>query len=108
MAYTLAYLTSPVPNIPNKDRRGGEGGTPRARPPDRHEHFGTEEAALRRARDLFPAADWLELRLYGPDGRLLATQTAIARRLGLDPAEATDNHDAAGAFEASHNEGELP
>jgi hypothetical protein len=108
VAYTLAYLTSPVPNIPDKDGRVGEGGTPRARPPDRHEHFGTEEAALRRARLLFPASDWLDLRLYGPDGRLLATQAVIAERLGLDAAQATDNPGPPDAFEAGHTKGQLP
>ena len=82
MAYTLAYLTSPVPGIPDPD--GG------ARPRDRQEHFGTEEAALRRASELLPPADWLDLRLYGPDGRLLATQEALVSHLrAVSPSGAT-------------------
>ena len=88
MAYTLAYLTSPVPGIPDPSGRPGQLDTAQpanhARPPDRREHFGTEDAAYARARTLFPAADWLDLRLYGPDGRLLATQGEIAKRIGAD------------------------
>lgn len=87
MAYTLAYLTSPVPTIPDPARSPHQ-----PRGPDRREHFGTEEAALRRARELLPASPWLELRLYGPDGRMIAAQPAIAERLGLD------NPDAPGTF----------
>jgi hypothetical protein len=75
VAYTLAWLTSRVPSIPGP---AGLGGTP----PARREHFGTEEAALRRARELLPAAPWLDLRLFGPDGRLIADQAALARRVG--------------------------
>ena len=91
MAYTLAYLASPVPSIPDPAR----GRQHHPRPPDRREHFGTEAAALMRAREMFPAAGWLQLRLYGPDGRLLADQSAIADRLGLD------NPDRRPAFEGS-------
>ena len=102
MAYTLAYLTSPVPNIPDPVGKPGQiekaGQTHHARPADRREHFGSEDAALRRARELFPAADWLELRLYGPDGRLLANQAAIAERLGLD------NRDRTAAFDTDQTE----
>lgn len=75
MAYTLAYLASPVPVIPEVT------GVRTPRGPDRREHFGTEMAALRRAAELLPGADWLDLRLYGPDGRLLADQDALAARL---------------------------
>jgi hypothetical protein len=78
LAYTLAYLVSRVPNIPGHEQLAT------ARPPDRHEHFGTEQAALRRAAELLPAADWLDMRLYGPDGRLLAAQETLAARLGLE------------------------
>ena len=76
MAFTLAYLASPVPLIPDPDR------PPPPRPPDRREHFGSEEAALRRASELLPGTDWLDLRLYGPDGRQLAAQGELAERLG--------------------------
>ena len=87
MAYTLAYLTSPVPGIPDRDASGSSNSVAsshRSRPPDRREHFGTEQSALRRARELFPASEWLDLRLYGPDGRLLADQSTIAAKLGID------------------------
>ena len=75
MAYVLAYLVSRVPTIPAPDDVRMQ------HPPDRREHFGTEEAALRRASELLPAADWLDLRLFGPDGRLLAGQEALRARL---------------------------
>lgn len=75
MAYTLAYLLSRVPTIPERDRLRA------SLPPDRREHFGTEEAALRRVRELLPAAEWLSLRLFGPDGRLLADQAALEARI---------------------------
>ena len=88
MAYTLAYLLSPVPTIPDP-----AGATHQPRLPDRREHFGTEEAALRRARELLPASPWLDLRLYGPDGRLIATQSTLAERLGVD------NHGEPGALD---------
>ena len=57
---------------------------------------------MRRARDLLPAADWLELRLYGPDGRLLANQALIVDRLGLD------NRDQPGAFVSDQAEDRAP
>ena len=82
MPFTLAYLDSPVPSIPT---RPGPEGRERARPADRQEHFGTREAALRRAAFLLPGPDWLELRLYGPDGRRLADQAQLAADLGVDP-----------------------
>jgi hypothetical protein len=78
MPYTLAFLHDPVPSIPSAgdERRDG------ARPADRQEHFGTEDAALRRAAELLPGPDWMDLRLYGPDGRRLFDQAALAARLG--------------------------
>lgn len=75
MPYVLAYAVSRVPSIPAPDH------VRMNVPPDRREHFGTEEAALRRAGELLPAADWLDLRLFGPDGRLLAGQEALRARL---------------------------
>lgn len=76
MAFTLAWLVSRVPSIPTHM------GT-RGLPPDRREHFGTEDAAMRRVRELLPAAEWIDLRLFGPDGRLIAGQHALEARLGL-------------------------
>ena len=82
MAYTLAWLVSRVPSIPGRASTGSAGGTREGGlPPHRREHFGTEEAALRRARELLPAAEWIDLRLFGPDGRLLADQHALAAKL---------------------------
>ncbi len=97
MAYTLAYLTSSVPGIPDPAGKSGRLVPAHARPPDRREHFGTEEAAMRRACELLPGSVWLDLRLYGPDGRLLATQDALAERLGLD------NRGGPAAFEAAES-----
>jgi hypothetical protein len=103
MAFTLAYLSSPVPEIPDPVAKPGQlekaGLAHPPRPPDSREHFGTEAAAMRRAGEMLPASDWLDLRLYGPDGRLLATQSALAARLGLD------NPGPAAAFEADQTEG---
>jgi len=79
MPFTLAYLDSPVPAIPDHVRQ--EHGHA-ARPQDRREHFGTEDAALRRAAEMLPGPDWLDLRLYGPDGRRIAEQVELAARLG--------------------------
>ena len=92
MAFTLAYLTSAVPSIPDP-----AGAAHQPRVPDRREHFGSEESALRRAREMLPARAWLDLRLYGPDGRLLATQAQIASRLGVP--ETDDNPPDDGALE---------
>ena len=71
MAYTLAYVASPVPPIPPRE------GIRTPRGPDRREHFGTEDAALRRAAEMLPGAEWLDLRLYGPDGRLMADHPTL-------------------------------
>lgn len=121
MAFTLAYLVSRVPQIPRqasptqtaareagtregvtreaggRETGGREAGS-RGLPPDRREHFGTEEAALRRVRELLPAAEWIDLRLFGPDGRMIAGQHALEARLGLtrDPPEAGDGQPAPG------------
>ncbi len=76
MPFTLAYLDSPVPGIPDGPGRAN-------RPPDRQEHFGTEEAARRRAASLLPGPAWLDLRLYGPDGRLIAGPERLAAELGV-------------------------
>ena len=103
MAYTLAWATSPVPTIPDP-----AGATHQPRLPDRREHFGTEEAALRRARELLPGSSWLDLRLYGPDGRLIATQGAIAARAGVDNPglddPTLDNHGEQAAFSPERKE----
>ncbi|MBB3173203.1 hypothetical protein FHR90_001021 [Endobacter medicaginis] len=79
MVYTLAFVDSPVPSIPP---RGA------ARPPapsDRREHFGTPEAALRRAAAMMPVPAWRRLRLFGPDGALIADHAAILARLEAEP-----------------------
>ncbi len=78
MPYTLAFRNEPVPGIPPPPA-----GTldQRRRPvdlqPDRHEHFGTREAALGRVAEMLPAPSWLNLRLFGPDGRHIAGQAAL-------------------------------
>ncbi len=91
MAFTLVYVVSRVPQIPQHSGSAQAGSAqagvahagPRGLPPDRREHFGTEEAALRRVRELLPAAEWIDLCLFGPDGRLIAGQHALETRLGL-------------------------
>lgn len=83
MPFTLAFQASPVPAIPTHPGQ-------QARPADRHEHFGTEALALRRAADLLPGPDWLDLRLYGPDGIRLATQAQLLSRLETMPDEVRD------------------
>ena len=83
MPYTLAYLDSPVPGIPLPP---GEDWARRGRRADRQEHFGTEQAALRRAAELLPGPAWRDLRLFGPDGRRIASQTELPTRLRVaDP-----------------------
>ena len=91
MPFTLAYLDSPVPGIPPGPGNAG-------RPPDRREHFGTEDAARRRAGALLPGPDWLDLRLYGPDGRLIAGPERLAAELGVNIVQ----HDAAEAAGEGH------
>ena len=73
MAFTLAFPDTSVPPIP--DPAG------RTRAPDRHEHFGTEEAALARAAVLIAGNEWFDLRLYGPDGRQIADRHGLRDRL---------------------------
>jgi hypothetical protein len=84
MPYILAFCDEPVPSIPQPPvAEAGSGAAWRAaRTPDRREHFGTEEAALRRAVELLPAPPWRQLRLYGPDGVRIADQAALEMRLG--------------------------
>ena len=79
MAYTLSYRVSRVPSIPTQAHptRAGE----RDSTADRREHFGTEEAALRRVRELLPAAEWIGLSLFGPDGRMIAGQEQLEARV---------------------------
>lgn len=83
MPYILAFCDEPVPSIPQPPVTDtASGAAARAgRAPDRREHFGTEEAALRRAFELLPAPAWRQLRLYGPDGVRIADQTALEMRL---------------------------
>jgi hypothetical protein len=80
MPFTLAYLDSPVPGIPTAP---GSTQAAAGRPADRQEHFGTEDAALRRAAALLPGPDWFDLRLYGPDGRLIAGPDQLSAKLGI-------------------------
>lgn len=80
MPFTLAYLDSPVPGIPLAP---GQDGPTRGRPVDRQEHFGTEQAALRRVAELLPGPAWRDLRLFGPDGRRIANQAELTARLGV-------------------------
>ena len=86
MAYILAFSDEPVPTIPRapSDEEAGRGGGTGGRAADRREHFGTEEAALRRAAELLPAPSWRQLRLYGPDGLRIADQAELERRLARD------------------------
>ena len=79
MAFTLSYRVSRVPPIPAQAHPARADG--RSAVADRQEHFGTEEAALRRVGELLPAAEWIGLRLFGPDGRLLAGQEQLQARL---------------------------
>ncbi|WP_428376735.1 hypothetical protein [Lichenicoccus sp.] len=82
MPYTLAFTNEPVPGIPPPPAAGSEEQRrPVDLPPDRHEHFGTREAALDRASELLPAPPWFNLRLFGPDGRHIADQAALERLL---------------------------
>lgn len=76
MAYTLAYLRDSVPKVPAP----GEDAT-LARP-DVNEHFGSEDSALDRAAGLFAAGGIARMRLYGPDGHLIADAEALLDRLG--------------------------
>ena len=80
MPFTLAYLDSPVPGIPLPP---GQDWVTRGRPADRQEHFGSEQAALKRAAELLPAPAWRDLRLFGPDGRRLFDQTELTAQLGV-------------------------
>lgn len=85
MPFTLIFCDSPVPSIPPTP--GLDGAVPpamsRVQPEGRQEHFGTEDAALKRAAALLPGPAWLDLRLFGPDGRQLAGQAQLAARLGV-------------------------
>ncbi len=86
MTYILAFCDEPVPLIPrvpgSEAAADAAPGAPQpARAPDRREHFGTEEAALRRVVELLPAPAWRQLRLYGPDGVRIADQEALETRL---------------------------
>lgn len=85
MPYTLAFRSEPVPGIPPPPTAEGDA---RRRPgdlqPDRHEHFGTREAALGRAVEMLPAPAWLNLRLFGPDGRHIANQASLERLVAVE------------------------
>lgn len=84
MPYILAFSDEPLPSIPQPPVEGiaAPGAGHAARAPDRREHFGTEEAALRRLAELLPAPAWRQLRLYGPDGVRIADQAELEARLG--------------------------
>ena len=84
MSYTLAFRDEPVPAIPEPPADDAEAAAApgASRIPDRREYFGTEEAALRRVRELLPAPAWRHLRLYGPDGARIADQAALEARFG--------------------------
>ncbi|NVN29951.1 hypothetical protein HUK83_06330, partial [Endobacter medicaginis] len=43
------------------------------------------EAALRRAAAMMPVPAWRRLRLFGPDGALIADHAAILARLEAEP-----------------------
>lgn len=83
MTYILAFRDEPVPSIPRPPASDNASpvAPPPVRSPDRREHFGTEEAALRRVVELLPAPAWRQLRLYGPDGVRIADQTGLEQRL---------------------------
>lgn len=83
MSYILAFSDEPVPLIPRPPapESGAADGVQNPQAPLRREHFGTEEAALRRVAELLPAPSWRQLRLYGPDGTRIADQAALERRL---------------------------
>ena len=84
MPYILAFRDEPLPSIPSLpvDGAASPGVGQPARAPDRREHFGTEEAALRRVVELLPAPAWRQLRLYGPDGVRIADQAGLEVLLG--------------------------
>jgi len=83
MTYILAFCDEPVPLIPHPPTSGSGSTIPGfARAPNRREHFGTEEAALRRVVELLPAPAWRQMRLYGPDGVRIADQAALEMRFG--------------------------
>ena len=83
MTYILAFCDEPLPQIPRVPTH--DAALPAeaqiGRAPDRKEHFGTEEAALRRVVELLPAPVWRQLRLYGPDGVRIADQAGLETRL---------------------------
>lgn len=97
ISYILAFCDEPLLSIPqvpapqvpahevpaHEVSAAGQGHGARA--PDRQEYFGTEEAALRRIRELLPAPAWRQLRLYGPDGARIADQAGLEQRLGYHP-----------------------
>ena len=81
MSYILAFRDEPVPAIPEPPVEGGAQPAGGGRMPDHREHFGTREAALRRAAELLPAPAWRRLRLYGPDGARIADQDGLQAEL---------------------------